>query len=139
MLAEPTIKCPKGKTVIKVTEAALEKALAEAFPLDKIEPAVKGAAGGNITQEVVSPTLQSCGLILWELKSPKAWSTGWLSKLREDQRACKANVCVLVSTVLPAGAEPFALIDGVWVVLPRIAVVFVRLLRQGMMEVYEKE
>ncbi len=116
-------------------ELALEKALGEAFPGDHIEPVPKGICGGDIFQHVKSPTLHPCGTILWELKNTKAWVDAWLPKLREDQRASQADVCVLVSTVLPKGAGPFALIRGVWVVLPQVAVAFALMLRQGLMEV----
>ncbi len=116
-------------------ELALEKALGEAFPIDHIEPVPKGVCGGDIFQHVKSPTLHPCGTILWELKNTRNWSNGWLPKIRDDQRNSHAEVCVLVSTVLPKGADPFALIDGVWVVFPQVAVAFAFMLRQGMMEV----
>ncbi len=116
-------------------ELQIEQALLEAFPGDHIEPVPKGMCGGDIFQHVKSPTLYHCGTILWELKHTKSWSYGWLPKLRNDQRAAGADVCVLVSTVLPKGAEPFALIDTVWVVTPQVAISFALVLRQGLMEV----
>jgi len=36
----------------------------------------------------------------------------WLVKLREDQRTAKAELCVLVSAVLPKGVETFDIVDG---------------------------
>ena len=71
-----------------------------------------------------------CGSILWEFKRTK--SDGWLAKLREDQRSAKAEVCVLVSQVLPKGVEAFDLMDGVWVASPRVIIPVAMMLRQGL-------
>jgi hypothetical protein len=43
-------------------------------------------------------------------------------KLREDQRAAKADVALIVSHALPKGLQTFDQIDGVWVTEPRCAV-----------------
>ncbi|HRO64905.1 MAG TPA: DUF2130 domain-containing protein, partial [Candidatus Dojkabacteria bacterium] len=45
----------------------------------------------------------------------KAWSQQWVAKLKEDTRTLKADISVLVSSVLPEGIQSFAQIDGVWV------------------------
>ena len=47
-----------------------------------------------------------------EPKGIRNWSEGWLPKLREDQRNAEAEVCVLVSQVLPKGEDSFDLVDG---------------------------
>ena len=39
---------------------------------------------------------------------------------RDDQRAAKADLCVIVTRVLPRGVEAFAEVDGVWVTTPRL-------------------
>ena len=46
-------------------------------------------------------TGQPCGVIIWESKRTKAWSRGWLDKLKEDQRAQGAELAILVSQALP--------------------------------------
>ena len=76
-----------------------------------------------------------CGTILWESKRTKSWSDGWLVKLREDQRAAKAEVAVIVSQALPKGVETFELIDGVWVTHPRAAIPVAVTLRHTLIEV----
>lgn len=100
-------------------ELELENLLRAKFPVDTIEPVPKGEYGGDALQRVSSPGGQQCGTILWESKRTRNWSDGWLTKLREDQRAAKAEVAVLVSQTLPKGVESFDVLDGVWVTSPR--------------------
>jgi Uncharacterized protein conserved in bacteria (DUF2130) len=75
----------------------------------------KGEFGGDLIQRVVGPAGQICGSILWEAKRTKNWAEGWLGKVREDQRAAKADMALIVSHALPKGLQTFDQIDGVWV------------------------
>jgi hypothetical protein len=99
----------------EVLELELEAALRQRFPTDRIEPVAKGAHGADVAQRVRLPNGHECGTILWESKRTKAWSDGWLPKLKDDQRAAKADVAVIVSTTLPKEVETFANVQGVWV------------------------
>ena len=119
----------------EVQELELENILRAKFPYDLIEPVPKGEFGGDALQRVNSPSGSPSGSILWEFKRTKNWSDGWLSKLREDQRRAKAEVCVLVSQVLPKGVETFDLVDGVWVTTARTALPVAMMLRQGLLQV----
>jgi hypothetical protein len=118
----------------EVQEMELEALLAAKFPTDSIEPVPKGEHGGDILHRVVGIGGQACGTILWESKRTKNWSDGWLPKLRDDQRAAKAEVAVLVSRALPKGIESFDLVDGVWVVDPRTSLPVAIALRQSVIE-----
>ena len=69
-------------------------------------------------QRVLSPSGLVCGSILWKAKRARNWSNGWLQKLRNDQRAAKAEIAVLVSRAMPDEIDSFGLADGVWVVDP---------------------
>ena len=119
----------------EVQELELENLLRAKFPYDTIEPVPKGEFGGDALQRVTSQSGLACGTILWESKRTRNWSDGWLVKLREDQRAAKAEVAVLVSQVLPKGVEAFDVIDGVWVVSPRVALPVATVLRQTLLQV----
>ena len=119
----------------EVQELVLEDLLKTRFPHDTIDPVPKGEHGGDILQRVCGLLGQPCGMILWESKRTKNWSDGWLSKLRDDQRAAKADVAVIVSQVLPKGVETFDLIDGVWVVHPRATLPVAVSLRHTLIEV----
>jgi hypothetical protein len=119
----------------EVQELELESLLRARFPRDTIEPVPKGEHGGDVLQRVLGPLGQTCGTILWESKRTKNWSDGWLVKLREDQRAAKAEIAVLVTQALPKDMESFDLVDGVWVTPPRTALAVALALRQTLSEV----
>lgn len=118
----------------EVQELELEGLLSARFPRDTIERVPKGEHGGDVLHRVVGPLGQVCGTILWESKRTKNWSDGWLAKLREDQRAAKAEVAVLVSQALPNGVDSFELIDGVWAAHPRVTIPIATILRQSLVE-----
>jgi hypothetical protein len=118
----------------EVLELDLERALAARFPADVVEPVGKGVAGADLIQRVAAPGGASAGTILWEAKRTKAWNDDWLVKLRADQRALGAEAAVILSEALPKGVDGFALIDGVWVAPPRLALPLATALRAGLVE-----
>lgn len=99
----------------EVLEIELEDVLRSKFPFDTIDPVPKGIKGADVLQRVHTVNGQACGTILWESKRTKAWSDGWLEKLRDDQRDAKADLAVLVSVILPKGVNHLDNIDRVWV------------------------
>jgi hypothetical protein len=119
----------------EVLELELEALLTAKFPRDTIRAVPKGEFGGDVLQRVVGPANQVCGTILWESKRTKNWSDGWLPKLREDQRAAKAEIAIIVSQALPKDVETFGLVDGVWVADPKVALAVAMSLRQTLIEV----
>jgi hypothetical protein len=117
----------------EVQELELEAILRNRFPRDTIEPVAKGEFGGDLLHHVFSPTGQRCGTILWETKRTKAWSDAWLPKLRDDQRAAKADMALIVSHALPKGMDgSFDFLEGVWVTEPRCAVPLAIALRESL-------
>ena len=119
----------------EVQEMELESLLAAKFPRDTILPVAKGEFGGDVLQRVIGPLNQVCGTILWECKRTKNWSDGWLPKLREDQRAAKAEIAVIISQALPKEVETFGFVDGVWVADPKVMLPVAMSLRQTLIEV----
>lgn len=118
----------------EVQELELEGALLARFPLDIIEPVPKGEHGGDVLHRVVGPHGKICGSIIWECKNTKNWSDSWLSKLRDDQRAAKVEIALMISQALPKGIESFDLVDGVWVADPRYAIPIAIMLRQTLID-----
>jgi hypothetical protein len=119
----------------EVQELELEALLRAKFPRDAIEPVPKGEHGGDALQRVVGPSGQPCGTIIWESKRTKNWSDGWLAKLREDQRAAKAEIAVIVSQSLPKEVETFGVIENVWVTHPKTVLPLAYTLRHTLIEV----
>ncbi|MDE2366128.1 MAG: DUF2130 domain-containing protein, partial [Betaproteobacteria bacterium] len=118
----------------EVQELALENLLRAKFPFDAIDPVPKGDYGGDVLHRVFGAAGQPGGTILWETKRTKNWSDLWLAKLREDQRAAKAEIAVIVSQTLPKGIETFEMIDGIWVTHPRAALPVALILRHSLLE-----
>ena len=119
----------------EVQELELEALLREKFPWDTIEPVPKGEHGGDALQRVAGPQGQPCGTIIWESKRTKNWSDGWLAKLREDQRAAKSEIAVIVSQSLPKDVETFGLVENVWVTHTKTVLPLALALRQTLIEV----
>ncbi|HEU4625078.1 MAG TPA: DUF2130 domain-containing protein [Steroidobacteraceae bacterium] len=115
-------------------EAELFQLLTTRFDDDTITRVQKGEFGGDVLHTVVSQSGLVCGTILWESKRTKHWSEGWLAKLRQDQRAAKAEIAVIVSHTLPKGVTQFDLVEGVYVVSPQCVVPVATLLRKALLE-----
>ncbi len=119
----------------EVMELELESLLRRQFPYDEIVPVPKGVHGGDVLQHVHDAAGTPCGTILWESKRTKTWNDGWLPKLRDDQRAAKAQLAVLASVELPKGLNTFGCMDGVWVTSRACAMGLAAALRVGLIEV----
>lgn len=113
----------------EVLELQLEEILKAEFPYDEIVPVSKGVNGADIIQKVMNRSGHTCGQIVWELKKTKAWSEGWIQKLKNDQRSIKADLAVIVSTVLPADIKGFSFRDGVWICDVKLATALATALR----------
>jgi len=113
----------------EVLELALEELLKAEFPHDEIVPVPKGVSGADIIQKVKDRSGRECGQIVWESKKTKAWSEGWIQKLKDDQRAIKADLAVIVSVVLPEDVKGFVFRDGVWICDIKLAVALATALR----------
>ncbi|NBT12386.1 MAG: DUF2130 domain-containing protein [Planctomycetia bacterium] len=118
----------------EVQELELEGVLKHTFPGDVFTPVAKGEFGGDVVQAVARGEGLLCGTILWESKRTKNWSDGWLVKLRDDQRAAKADLAVIVSQALPKGIETFGHVDGVWVTSTRTFLPLAVALRHTLLE-----
>jgi hypothetical protein len=118
----------------EVLELDLEASLRRCFSEDEISPVGKGIHGGDIIQQVLNDAGRHCGTIIWESKRTKAWSDGWIDKLKEDRLAAKAQIAVIVSTVMPKGVVSFECREDVWIVPPALAVPLASALRTTLIE-----
>ncbi|MDP3888881.1 MAG: DUF2130 domain-containing protein [bacterium] len=137
-LEEAQRKAQQGsqQTQGEVLELDLEETLRATFPQDLIEPIKKGEEGADIRQIVKSPLGNNCGVILWEVKRTKAWSDKWLVKLKDDLRAERANIPVIIATTLPKEMKtPLELVEGVWVTNLQLSISLAALLRKNLLDV----
>ena len=119
----------------EVAEYLLEEALIENFPNDKISPIKKGQQGADVKQEIRNTGGFDIGMILFESKNTKAWSNGWIDKLRVDMSESNASIGVLVSKAFPAKQTDVLvqLEERIWLCKPGPQVMaFVKALRQGL-------
>jgi hypothetical protein len=137
-LEEASRKAEQGSQQAQgdVAEADLESLLRSQFPHDDIDGIGKGREGADRIQRVLGPAGQPCGAILWERKRTKSWSNDWLEKARDDQRAARANVVVIVSDALPRHVSTFNRIEGVWVTSPACALPLAIALRQAISDTW---
>jgi len=113
----------------EVLELELEDVLKAEFSHDEIIPVPKGINGADIIQKVCDRAGRTCGQIVWESKKTKTWSESWVQKLKDDQRAIKAELAVIVSAVLPDDVKGFAFRDGIWICDIKLAVALASALR----------
>ncbi len=119
----------------EVQELDLEQMLKKEFPEDFVEPIGKGVLGADVRQTVKNQRGIACGVILWESKRTKAWSDGWIGKLKEDLRNDRANVPVIVSEVVPDEISRIGIGEknGVYICRPTLAYALALLLRRGLL------
>lgn len=120
----------------EVQELDLEKTLRELYPYDDIGEVKKGENGADIRQIVRTEKGTVCGKILWESKRTKAWSDGWVGKLKEDLRRDGASLAAIVTQSMPSHlAHNIGNVNGVWVLLPEAIAPLSSLLRKNLIDV----
>jgi len=121
----------------EVLEREIEDVLRESFPADAIEPVKSGKRGADILQRIRSPRGLECGTLLWESKNAKNWSSAWAEKLKDDRQVEKADMAIIVSSVLPDGVQRIAFHDGVWVCDFASATTLATALRLALVEIHQ--
>lgn len=116
-------------------EVDLFEALKGEFPHDKITRVGKGAAGADIIHNVVHSN-KVCGCIVYDSKNRNAWRNEYVTKLRQDQLAAKADHSILSTAVFPAGARQLHVQDAVILVNPARAVVLAQVLRKHILQTH---
>lgn len=114
-------------------EVDLFEALKSEFPSDQITRVNKGVAGADIIHKVVHNG-RVCGSIIYDSKNRNAWRHDYVTKLRRDQLAAKADHAILSTRVFPAGARQLHIQDGVIVTNPARTVVLVQMLRKHVVQ-----
>jgi hypothetical protein len=119
----------------EVLELELESVLANGFLHDQIEEVKKGQRGADVLHTVRTKQGVPCGKIIWEAKRAENWSDKWLTKLKDDQQEAKADIAVLVTTVMPKGTDDIIARQGdVWIVAPHVIRPVAEMLREVLLE-----
>src|SRR5207245_660867 len=79
---------------------------------------------------------RECGRIVYDSKNRSTWRNDYVTKLRADQLAAKADSAILATHVLPAGARQMHVQDGVIVLNPARTVVVVEVLRNHIVQMH---
>ena len=120
-------------------ELLLEEILQSYFPFDIIEEVEKGVEGADCIQVIRNNSGTICGKIIYESKRTKAWSNGWIDKLKADMRSNGSDVAILVTQVFPKDMEKFGEKDGVWICTFNEVSSVAQLLRNGIIKIYEAQ
>jgi hypothetical protein len=119
----------------EVLELELEHVLSTSFLHDQIDEVKKGQRGADVLHTVRTIQGIECGKIIWEAKRAENWTDKWLHKLKDDQQEAKADIAVLVTTVMPKGVdEVIVRIGDVWVVSPQVIKPVAEMLRVVLLE-----
>jgi hypothetical protein len=122
----------ENKTAQELGEGAevdLFEELKREFPGDKITRVKRGEPGADIIHIIIENG-RECGQIIYDSKNRQAWRNDYLSKLRTDQLAARADHAVLVSRPFPAGSKQLHIQDGVIVVNPARALALIQIVRE---------
>lgn len=103
------------------------------YPDDLVTRVGKGAAGADIVH-IVRHNGKECGKIVYDCKNRKQWRDDYVTKLRDDQIAAKAEHAILSTCKFPAGASQLAERDGVIIANPARVVMVAELLRTHLIQ-----
>ena len=116
-------------------EVEVEKLIRDAFEDDEIEPVKQGRKGADILQKIMDRSGRRCGSIIWEVKHTSKWESKWVDKLKTDQRKAKADIAVIVSSVIPDGINCSGPVsEGAWVSDFRSVIGLAHALRSSLIE-----
>lgn len=124
------------KTADELGEGAeldLFEELRAAFPTDEIKRVKRGETGADIIHTIVEKK-RTCGSIVYDSKNRTAWRNHYVTKLRRDQLAAKADHAVLACHAFPAGARQVHVQDGVILANPARVLVLAEILRSQVVQ-----
>jgi hypothetical protein len=87
-----------------IAEVDLYEALRDNFVGDNITRIKKGQSGADICHKVMHKG-SDCGVILIDAKNRHGWQNAYVTKLREDQVAARAEHAILATNVFPSGKK----------------------------------
>ena len=116
-------------------EVDLFEQLKAEFPDDTIRRVGKGNAGADIIHEIFNNG-KLCGRIVYDSKNRTVWRNGYVTKLRQDQTAAKADHGILSSLAFPSGTRQLHVQDSVIITNPARALVMATVLRKHVVQIH---
>lgn len=118
-------------------EVDVYEALRDAFPRDDISRVKRGQPGADISHQILEKGV-SCGTLLIDSKNRQGWQNAYVTKLREDQMAAKADYAILATMVFPSGRKELYVDEDTRVIVVNRArvVEIVGLLRRAMIRMH---
>lgn len=137
-LEEAQTKLEQGSNKLagEVKEIELRDYLKFTFPIDEIKDVPSGVTGADVIHIVRNNVGQPSGTILYERKQTQKFDEKWVSKLKEDGRAVKADLCVIITRAMPKDNEETHFRDGVWICTYEDIKIISTLLRDGLLKQY---
>jgi hypothetical protein len=123
----------------EVQELLIEEELKAMFPFDEINEVSKGVKGADCIQLVRNQYGKIAGKIMYESKRTKNFSNEWIEKLKADQRSEGADVCVLITQVMPKELNHFGQLNGVWICAFNEYKALASVLRDGLIKVEQAQ
>jgi hypothetical protein len=105
------------------------------FEGDLIQHVGKGKAGADVIHDIIRNG-KVCGRIVYDCKNRTAWRNDYVTKLRDDQIAAKADYAILSSNVFPSGVKQLHEQDGVIIACPARVLVLVQMLRRVIIQMH---
>lgn len=124
------------KTADELGEGAeldLFEELKAAFPTDEIKRVKRGETGADVIHTIIEKK-RTCGSIVYDSKNRTAWRNDYVTKLRRDQLAAKADHAVLACYAFPAGAKQVHVQRGVILANPARVMVLAEILRSQVVQ-----
>jgi hypothetical protein len=125
------------KTADELGEGAeldLFEELKAEFPSDDIVRVKRGEAGADIIHHV-AVNGRASGCIVYDSKNRAAWRNDYVTKLRKDQLAAKAEHAILATRVFPAGNRQLQCHDGVIIANPARVVAIAHIIRAHIVQI----
>jgi hypothetical protein len=137
-LADAQTKLEQGSNKLsgEVKEIELRDFLKLTFPIDEVKDVPSGITGADVFHVVKNNLGQHSGVILYERKQTQTFGKDWISKLKEDGRRVKADICVIVTRAMPKENTETHFNDGVWVCTFDDIKIITTLLRDGLIKQY---
>ncbi len=137
-LEDAQIKLEQGSNKLsgEVKEIELKEYLKSRYPMDDIKDIASGKKGADVCQIVKNQFGKQSGIILYERKQTQRFDEKWIPKLKGDGIDIKADICVLVTKIMPKEEQEAHRKDSIWICTNEDLGIVSALLREALIRQY---